>query len=432
MSEELVAKKPRKKKPDGITKIIRIELTGSDGDFAVEKKCLSTLAVQMQQVVNDYTNHWLLLHQQAGNHLAVRNWIENDKEWAKAYKGKKGAPPRVKCPVNPCDPAMARQLYKLLTEAHSNLGTKPIGIVTQIASKTLIQMPSSKSAYKRWMTILSGLGEFPQAQKQAPVPFYTSNSSIIVPKTVKEPWKLEVRFEKRVGTRTLRPMVFNMRTGGRKLATIREALWKIASGEWIFNTSSLILHGGRWYAHICYKITGVEKQPLDANKTAFVSAGRHDGMLLRINGRTLFGLLDGGQIEQVRRSLTSQRFGKNESYKYASSARKGHGRKSIQWRDKIRMNWRDMVKTTNSRWAAEVVKRCIKSKTGHVVVYQPAGNWRDSRYLSNIGKIPGLRESTGWDWYQMQLLLQQACKAVGIEVTVEKIGESRKKKLKAA
>jgi len=428
---ESVVKKPRKKKPDGITKIIRIELTGSDGDFAADKKCLAGLATQMQQVVNDYTNHWLRLHQQAGNHLTVREWIEKDKEWAKVYKGKKGAPPRVKCPVDPCDLVMSRQLYKLLTEEHGNLGTKPIGIVTQIAAKTLTKMPSSKSAYKRWMTILSGLGEFPQAQKQAPVPFYTSNANIIVPKTIKEPWKLEVRFEKKVGTRTLRPMVFKMRTSGQNLKAIREALWKIAAGEWIFNTSSLVLRDGRWYAHICYKITDAEKYPLDANKMAFVSAGYYGGMMLRIGKRTLMGLLDGKQIERTRQSLTNQRFGKNESYKYASSARKGHGRKSIQWRDKIRMKWRDMVKTTNSRWAAEVVKRCIKSKTGHVVVYQPAGNWRDSRYLSKIGKIPGLRESTGWDWYQMQLLLQQACKAAGIEVTVKKIGE-RKKKAKAA
>jgi hypothetical protein len=430
MSEPKV-KKLRKKKPDGITKIIRVELIGSDGDFAADKKCLAGLATQMQQITNDYANHWLRLHQQAGNHLVIRDWIEKDKEWAKTYKGKKGAPPRAKCPVNPCDPMMARQLYKLLTEEHGNLGTKPIGIVTQIATKTLTQMPSSKSAYKRWMTILSGLGEFPQAQKQAPVPFYTSNSGIIVPKTIKDHWKLEVRFEKRVGTRTLRPMVFKMRTGGRKLTAIREALWKIASGEWIFNTSSLVFRDGRWYAHICYKITGAEKLSSEANKTAFVTAGRYNGMLLRIDGRMLFGLLDGKQIERTRRSLTIQRFGKNESYRYASSARKGHGRKSIQWRDRIRMKWRDLVKMTNSRWAAEVVKRCVKSKTGRVVVYQPAGDWRDSRYLSKIGKIPGLRESTGWDWYQMQLLLQQACKAIGIDVTVKKIGE-RKKKLKAA
>jgi hypothetical protein len=429
MSEEKVEKKPRKKKPDGITKIIRIELTGSDGDFVDEKKRLLSLAVQMQQMANDYCNHWLCLHQQAGHHLVIRNWIEKDKEWAKAYKGKKDAPPRIKCPVNSCDPAMSRQLYRLLTREHANLGTKPIGIILQNVGKTISSMPSSKSAYKRWMTILSGLGEFPQAHKPAPIPFYTSNSSIIVPKTIKDPWKLEVRFERGLGTR-LRPMVFKMRTGGRNLATIREALLKIASGEFIFNTSSLVLRDGRWYAHICYKITNIEKSQLDATKTAFVTAGYHNSMMMRINGRTLTGLMDSRHIERVRKSLTQQRFGKNESYKYASSARKGHGRKPIQWRDKIRDTWRDMVKTTNSCWAADVVKRCVKSKIGHVVVYQPAGKWRESRYLTNIGKMKGFTESTGWDWYQMQLLLQHACKVVGIKVTVRKIGESRKSKLR--
>jgi hypothetical protein len=459
MSDELVVKKPRKKKPDGITKIVRIELTGSDGDSDEVKKRLLKMAIQMQQITNDYVNHWLHLHQRAGNHIAVREWIKKDSEWARAYKGKKDAPDRVKCPVFPCTPAMSKELYKLLMEDHVSLGTKPIGIITQNTLKTLISMPSTKSAYKRWMTILSGYGEFPQSQKPAPIPFYTANSRIIRPATDKDPWKLEVRFEKQAGTRMLRPIVLRMRTGGHKLAAIREALHNIASGKWIFNTSSLVYRDGTWYAHICYKITDIEMPVLDANKTAFLSAGRYllrgacpcpvhppgfrtlccnckepssgtvEGhpVLFRINGRTLMNLCDGNQIQRARKLLNEQRFSKNESYKYASSARKAHGRKSLQWRDKNRMTWRNNVKTTNSRLVADVVKRCIATKTGRLVTYQPVGNWRDSRFLTNIGKT-SRRESTGWDWYQLQLLLKQACQAVGIEITQKQIGESRQKK----
>ncbi|MDD2260561.1 MAG: DUF4435 domain-containing protein, partial [Acholeplasmataceae bacterium] len=45
------------------------------------------IGLKLETVCLDYKK----LYQQAGNHLAVREWIEKDKEWAKAYKGKKGA-----------------------------------------------------------------------------------------------------------------------------------------------------------------------------------------------------------------------------------------------------------------------------------------------------------------------------------------------------
>jgi hypothetical protein len=427
LTPPIIEKKPRKKKPDGLTKVIRVELVGSDGDFAAEKKRLTAISVQMQQVTNDFTYHWLRLHQEAGNHLLIRDWMEKNRIRKAAQTAGETVEKCGKCPVVPYSREMSHRIYRLLNDDHSNLGTKPIGIIIKKMSEMMVSAPSSRSAYNRWFTILSGFGEFPQTRSPAPIPFYIGNSKIIAPQTVKEPWKLRVNVEKNGEGRLLRSMVFKMRTGGRKLTPIREALWKITSGEWIFSTSNLVFRHGVWYAHICYKIPWAEK-PSTSTKTAFVSPGYHHPMLVRIDGRTRMNLLDSTTIAHTRRSLTRQRFGKSESYKYASSARKGHGRKQADgWRDKCSNEWRNTVKTTNDCWAATVIKRCLQRDVGHLVVFQPTDKWSKSRCLTNAGKLPGKTESTGWDWYRMQLALQQAGKVAGIKVTIRHGGEPRKK-----
>jgi hypothetical protein len=443
-------KKPRKKKPDGLTKVIRVELSGCDGDFAEEKRRLVMLSCQMQQITNDFYSQWFRLHRQAGSPTALRKWIEEDKEWARKYaklaaaqkaekngkKGKNGKkkasdqpkvdiPPRIKCPVQPYTNEMGIQIYGLLTTQHANLGTKPIGIVTNRLSKTLIKAPATKSKYKRWFRILTGLGEYPQSSKPLPVPFYTSNSNLVVPRSNDEPWKLTVRYEKIEGKRFLRPMTFRLTTGGRKLSPIRRVLWKIASGDYILNTSQLVQFEGKWYADICYLIPGVTAS-FSSTKTAIVSAGRYGAVLFRINGKTQMRMRSCKHIKRARRSLTLQRFGKNESYKYASSARKNHGRKVHDWRKKSERNWRNRTKTFNNNWAAEVISTCVKFGIGRLVTYQPTGKWRDSRYLSHVGKI-GRSESTAWDWYHMQRQLEQVGKAAGINVVIKQGGKSRKK-----
>jgi hypothetical protein len=436
MSEEQTVKKVRKSKPDGITKVIRVELTGYTN---AESACLWAANSEFQQVANDYYSHWLRLHQEAGDHIAVREWIQRDKEYAKTYNKKKkdeNTPKRASCPVMPVSNEMCRKLYKCLCEEHSGFGTKPIGYIMDALKKTLTSATSSKSAYKRWMIILSGLGELPQTKKGS-IPFYVGNSKFIAPVKANEPWKFELRLEKMIGASRLTAMTFKMKTGGRKLGGIREALWKMNSGRWLFSTSRVVNHGGKWYAHICYKIpdTEITRPNLDGSKTAFITAGKYHTMMARINGMTDRYICDhdGELVGHVRESLTRQRFGKNESYKYASSARKNHGRGTVDyWQLRIRHKWRDTVKGLNDRFAAKIIKRCVSNGIGNIVIYQPTEKWLESRFLVNVGKTSGCRESSGWDWFQMIVAFQHAAKVVGIKVDTKKIGEKRKKEKEAA
>jgi hypothetical protein len=410
-------------------RVIRVAIVGSEGDWPAEKKRLAAVAQQIQQATNDWAAHWLRLHYAAGNHLAVRQWMAADTAWVKTPKAEREPKVRVPCPVKPCDAAMSREIYAALRVDHFALGTKPVGLATQKAMKRLTQSSATKSAYPRWMIILAGRGEFPQSARSLPIPFYTSNCKLVLPDpdAKLEEWRLEVRLEQAAGEKKgLVPIRLKLKTGGRGCESIRKALWQIAKGEWKFSASDLVCRDGLWYAHICYQMPKAELPPLDAGRTAFLSAGAKCPVLLRMDGRTWKRLRRGNDVRHVRRQLTVQRFGKSESYRYASRAKKGHGRGvALAWREKLARRWRDFVKTWNGQLAAEVAKRLRAAGIGRLVVYQPADAWRDTRYLTTAGKVPGRVDSTGWDWYQMQSQIDRICQENGIEVLVKKVGERR-------
>lgn len=410
-------------------RVIRVAVVGSEGDWPEERKRLAAVAQQIQAATNDWAAHWLRLHYAAGNHLTVRQWMAANLAWVKTPQAERVPAARVPCPVKPCDAAMSREIYAALRVDHFSLGTKPVGLATQKAMKRLTQSAASRSAYPRWMIILAGCGEFPQSSRSLPVPFHTSNCKLILPTAgeEREEWRLEVRLEQKPGdAQGLVPIRLKLKTGGRSCAAIRAALWNIAKGDWKFCASDLVCRKGLWYAHICYQMPKAELPALDGDRTAFLSAGANTPILLRLGGRTWKRLRRGNDVRHVRRQLTVQRFGKSESYRYASSAKKGHGRGVVlAWREKLTRRWRDFVKTWNGQLAAEIAKRLRAEGIGRLVVYQPADDWRDSRFLANAGKICGRIDSTGWDWYQMQAQLSRICQENGIQVLVKKVGERR-------
>lgn len=409
-------------------RVIRLAVLGSGGDWPAERKRLAAVAAQIQQVCNDFAAHWLRLHYAAGNHLTVRQWMEADRAWAKTPKAERPPGPRLRCPVHPCDAAMSREIYAALRVDHFSLGTKPVGLAVQKAMKRLTQGGATHSAYPRWMIVLAGGGEFPQAHRSQPVPFHTANCKLLVPKDGEDYWRLEVRFEQKPAEqgKGLAPIGLRLKTGGFRLASLRSALWQIAKGDWKFCASDLVCRDGLWYAHICHQMPAVELPPLDGRRTAFLAAGRGCPVLLRLDGRTLKRLRRGNDVRHVRRQLTVQRFGKSESYRLAGSARKGHGRgRALAWREKLTRRWRDFVKTWNSQLAAEIAKSLRTAGAGRLVVYQPADSWRETRFLAAAGKIAGRVDSTGWDWHQMAAQLQRVCQENGITVLVRKVGQRR-------
>jgi hypothetical protein len=389
----------------------RVDLIGSDGDFAAEKKCLSTLATKIQKCTNDFAAAWLRLHYEAGNHLIVREWMTRDKKWLYDPASRTGL--RVQCSVAPCSAEMNDRLHAIIAEAHPDYDTKQIQVAINKAMKNLIKKSGIKSAYPRWMVVLAGLGELPQSSKRGIIPFCMNDCHIVIPATDDDDWKLQVRLDDVV-------MTFKIKTKSYRLHSIRDMLWKIAAKEWDIKGVDLLERDGKWYAQICHSIPKV-KLPIDKNKTAFISGGFSRPILFRINGRTNTYLRHGKDVSYTRKSVTIQRVC-NIGKKKRSVA--------INRREKLTRRWRDFVKTWNSRLADELVRRLSTAGVGRLVVFEPTGDVCNGRYMEKIGRVRDCDiESTRWDWQQMGSLIQKACNKANIDVVVRHVGEHRCKRM---
>lgn len=385
----------------------RVQIVGYDGDAKEARKALSDAAAEIRQVLNDASAHWLRWHYGHGNHIVVRQWMEADRQWAKTPKSER-TEQRARCPVDPWPKEFAKSLYGAMRTEHPGYGTKVLGLALQKHYKRIVGDSASKSAYKRWLHILAGRGEYPSGSHSAPIPFYTSNSRLIVPQSDREPWRLEVRLETQPGTARLRVLRMRLKTGGRALAAIRSALWRIAKGESKFCASEIVEKSGQWYAHITAEIPNPPKPAVDFAKVAVLRPGNRRPVLLRIGGRTERLGRRGADVAYVRRRVTVQRRQRDNAYRHKGSSGKGHGRaKAFVWRERLRRRWQDFVKTYNGQLASDVVRRLIQAGVGTLIYCQPTGADRETRFLARAGKQEDIRESTLWDWHQQTSMLKR-------------------------
>jgi len=411
---------------DSTVRILRAELIGSSsGNYSDAKAAFKLTASAIQAVVNDYYSHWLRLHYAAGNHLAVRAWMVADRIWAAIPKAERPPGKRVPCPVKAMAAEMSRAIYAAIREAHPLVATRPVVLAMNTEGAKLVKTPATKSAYPRWMNVLAGRGEFPSFGRPLPIPIDKACARLIPPPTDAkgENWLLELRPESVPGEKKLIVHTLKIKTGGRKLAGLRDALWKISAGEWKFCGSNLVLRDGLWYAHICYQLPAAEKPVLDPMKIAYLSPAADRPMHLWIDGYPNWLRRTGRDVLHVRGQLVARRWSNSEAYQNASSARKGHGRnRAMAWREPLRRRWMDFCKTYNERLAADVLSRLKQAGIGKLVWYQPVGERRENRFLAKAGAA-GRNDLRQWDWTQLGGLLARRCEENGVELVVKRCGK---------
>ena len=418
-----------KEKEHKSVRVARFLIVGVDGDkaaFAEAKQRWSELGFAVQRLTNDFYAHWLRLQIEAGGHKLIRTYVADTLAWHKADPKTRGAKP--KCSVKAADNAMQKKLYRLLSDDHPEIHVRCLVLALHKLSQKLAMTPASNSAFPRWIRILDGCGEFPSSSRPLPIPFDTSNGSLLPPADEKRDfWRFQLRVDRiaregKPATSTID--VLKIKTAGRKLHSLRHILWQIAKGEWKFCGSDLIKREDGWYVHLCYQIPKPEAAALDKAMVAVLRPGRICPVVMRINGHSERLGRRGKDVAYVRGLLASQRASKSEGFRSASSARKGHGRKrAMEWRGKLTRRWLDFVKTWNGQTAAAAVKTMVREGAGKLICIQPADAWRDTRFLANAGKNDRYRDSTGWDWYQMTSLLQRECEEFGVELAIRKHGE---------
>lgn len=387
--------------------------------FSETRRRWRELSVVVQRLYNDWHAHWLRLHLEQGNEVKVRQYMTANQAWHEGDKATRG--PKPKCPVKCLDKHISNALYHKLRELHPQLHTRVCVLAMNKIAQRMGTVKGSNSAYPRWMLILAGLGEYPASSRPLPIPFDKANVKLLAPEEPGKPWRMEMRIELAEKGKSI-VETFALRVGGRKKRQIEQALWKMAAGEWKYAGSDL-KHTDRdgWTAMICCQMPAAPKLDLDAERVAVLRPGRHRPVWLRVPGARLHLGRTAKDVAHVRRSLSVQRAVKAEAYRWASSARKGHGKgRAMAWRQKLTNRWKRLVKRYNEQTAAAAVRAAIRNGCGTLVYVQPTEARRLSCRLATAGKIEDVRESTLWDWYQLRSLLERECEQQGIECVIRK------------
>jgi len=415
--------KEKKKAPVGKKRIgvVRFQILGLD---QATKDQWEFLATAIKRLTNCYWRTWLVAHSLTGNVKRTQQYLADLRAY---YEGKyKGVRPL--CEVECITPDIQKRILEEIKSQFPMLNNRCIELAMQRLGKEAFKKKSSKGSVPRWVRVLADDGEFPSSSKPQPIPFDKRNSGIIVPTSDDEEFQLYLHLDRieRPGKKyaTSTKQTVRLKTRGDRQTPI---LWKIArGGEYEFAGSRLVYQESkdRWFAHICYQKLKVGKPKLNKSRVAFLRPARQRPWWLRIDGyHHYMGGRDGRYVAHTREQLLTDRWGRKESYRHASDARKGHGRERAVGRVYLlKSRWNDFVRTANERLVHDVVTKCIETNCGRLIYFQPTGSVRDNRFLHLAGKVPGRVDNTSWGWRQVQNLLARKCEEVGIDFKVCKVG----------
>lgn len=225
----------------------------------------------------------------------------------------------------------------------------------------------------------------------------TENGSIVLPQALGPRDVVYADFE------PLRPEAYQYKRG--KLTLVEPANNKSAKRPQKITEKTI---------HIRYRYE------LDPAETAMLTAPESHPFLLHTRDRDFWIGGNGKNVEYVRHHLLVNRWGRQESYRYAGSNRKSHGRKrAIAGQQKYELSWRDFTKSFNCQSASRIVKILLEMGIGTLEYTKGS----DRSFLAKAGKVEGRQDSTGWDWYQFESILKRKCDEVGIAVVVHEPSE---------
>ena len=396
----------------------RFEVGKIHGDAREVRNRWKELAVMCQVVTNAIWQVWLTEHIKAKSPAKIRKWHAALLKWHQADKATRG--PKPKLDLKCMTPEIQKRIYAYLTAACPGLNLRPLVLLQNVVQQKMIQRKAANGNLAGWISILLSHESLPTSTRAQPIPFDKRNAQRPVPPLHNEPWLMKMRLDRvprRGKTSTSHEDTFEIRFGSRNFSG-REIVRKVAVGEYDYCGSSLQFdkRKNKWYVLLCYKIPVPDKMLADVERAAFVHAGKINALTLRLpGGGHRYPLGRAHFVTVLRRNILLRRFGRRADYKYASSARKGHGRGRCE-RDvkKLQARWKNAVRTINHTAAKRMVETCLLNDCGTLVFLRPTGQKRLDRFLATTGKLDGRRDSTSWDWCQLAGYLAQKCQVAGI------------------
>jgi hypothetical protein len=395
-------------------RVVRIET-----DHGEPYTLLTEVSEEIQRVKNVWIFAWQRWHFARKSARKLSDWMREYREAAKAKKK-----PLPKCPVEFMSNEAASWIWREVSRECGATHSRCRTLAIQREQKDLGKRNAATGGFKRWHRILCGYGELPQWSRPQPIPIDTHNCTLEardVPdprkpgKTLVE-WSLVVRVDCFVGKGKSRgeshQLRLILRTGGRGGPGLTRILERCKSGEWKFCGSSLFPKDGSWYVALCYRERKATPAKVDPGKTAVVCASRKRSFRIRIDGRTIGVRPYGNLVGRIRRQVGDRRRTSNESSRYGSQSRLGHGRKRAAPDLK---NIEDCFKKTfNEQSTADMVGLLVARGVGRIVFRQPKPRMAGTRFLVTAGSPSG-RPGT-WPWHQVEEMLRRKTARLGIEL----------------
>lgn len=411
---------PKKKaKDDGKLKdavrVHSIEIVKTEGDYKAVRQMLRTASEQAVEVVNAGLAAWYLWHVQNGSRAKIVKFLDAYALWKQDKTRKKPV-----IDVEFATPAVNKLIYR----ACMDMGPTLHGRVKSLLQNKYItgykSKPASNGNLAAWMMALLYREGVPAFKNTLPIPFDVANSKLEPPATKDGGYRLSVRFTKMDGDKgkpaKSEPIRFELKSRGRHTHTSVETMRKICSGESKFMGSNLKLdtRTGKMFVELCYRKQCEQAAAVHKDKILVVRAGHNSPWRCRVAQGSFSVVGRGSAIAAVRRRVLTQRWSRQEHYRFAGSSLKGHGQKRAMLPfDKLALQWRNFVSEYNWSLAKRVTEIARDRGCGTVVMVMP-GVWRDSRYVSVAGKVEGRHDSSSWDFFQAKSRLSQKCHQNGL------------------
>jgi hypothetical protein len=392
------------------------------------------LAEQCQQATNRLWQVWLCHHVANDSASKMQGYMDRYQSWKTDKIGDKPT-----CPVKPIDKELSGKLYHDLSQRYPALNSRTRGLLQNKWQQTVRTRKASRGSLSGWLSILFCRESIPSFQRPVPIPFDKQNGRLSSSGTGR--YVLQVRIDRVATTNGKRPAgksTFDecvMLLGKRKMWSVKLIVDRILSGEYNFKGSALCYDRGKWFALVSYEMPATSDVVLDADKVLHVwpahrgpDKRRHEHprddlrrgpWLFKIAGqqpRFLGG--DGKHVSRFRDLLTRGRFERQEHYRWAGSAQKGHGRqRAIAAWTKLGSRWKHFVKRYNHEITRRVLNIAMEHRCGQIVYHQPLNTRRERCFLTGRGNV-GAR--TAWDYFQFGTLLASKCEQYGIKCEIRK------------
>lgn len=383
------------------------------------REAWKTIARMHQQILNRVWQMWLVYHSANDSADKLRQHLD---AWT-AYKVDPKNKTKPVWPVQCVPEALQKLIRKDVAKRFTNVNSRSADLQIQKWKGSLTTRKAASGSLPGWVSILFANEAVPSFTRPQPIPFDCRNGVL---SSENGKLFLTLRIERLPGgTKKQKPSVVErceLMLNRRKTNSVRTIVERIIAGEYTFKGSSLVFDSikCKWFASIAYELPVEETPKLDSGKTIYLIPGKKSPWILKsVSKGTSDAWRFGGRGDHVtnfRRRIQRERNERKESYRWAGSNQKGHGRRRAEEvYTKLSARWRDFVKRYNNELTRKLVEMCVNRRIGKIVYCQPSedGPKRDRLFLARAENDG--RNGMSWEFFQVKTMLASKAEEYGIE-----------------